>query len=124
MQSGSSLPLHLFWLYLLKSSTAAQIAIATRSLYEGQSQLGPTIATKLFARLNPLPTQTDLQNYDFSERGLEILDLIGVGKTIGKLPWSYTLPKELLKTMSARFSVSLTCAIAPKSHYGYNRIFR
>jgi DNA-binding NarL/FixJ family response regulator len=67
--------------YLLKSSTAAQIAIAVRSLYEGQSQSGPTIATKLFARLNPLPTPTDSQNYDFSERELEILEQIGMGKS-------------------------------------------
>lgn len=66
--------------YLLKSSTAVQIAIAIRSLYEGQSQLGPTIATKLFARLNPLPTTTELQSHDFSERELEILDRIRIGK--------------------------------------------
>jgi DNA-binding NarL/FixJ family response regulator len=83
--------------YLLKSSTAAQIAIAVRSLYEGQSQLGPTIATKLFARLNPLPTPTDSQNYDFSERELEILEQIGMGKSNREIALELHLTEGTIK---------------------------
>jgi DNA-binding NarL/FixJ family response regulator len=83
--------------YLLKSSTAAQIAIAIRSLYEGQSQLGPTIATKLFARLNPLPASTELQNYDFSARELEILELIGVGKNNREIALELHLTEGTIK---------------------------
>jgi DNA-binding NarL/FixJ family response regulator len=83
--------------YLLKSSTAVQIAIAIRSLYEGQSQLGPTIATKLFARLNPLPTTTELQNHDFSERELEILERIRMGRTNREIAQELHLTEGTIK---------------------------
>jgi DNA-binding NarL/FixJ family response regulator len=66
--------------YLLKSSSSAQIAAAIRSLHAGHSQLGSTIAPKVFARLNPSPSAKMLQNYNFSARELEILKLIGTGK--------------------------------------------
>jgi DNA-binding NarL/FixJ family response regulator len=40
--------------YLLKSTPSEQLAIAIRSLQQGYSQLGPTIAPKVFAQINPL----------------------------------------------------------------------
>jgi DNA-binding NarL/FixJ family response regulator len=88
--------------YLLKSSTAAQIAIAIRSLYEGQSQLGPTIATKLFAQLNPLPRMMELQNYNFSERELEILERIGIGKSNREIAQELHLTEGTIKNYMSK----------------------
>jgi DNA-binding NarL/FixJ family response regulator len=68
--------------YLLKSTPSSQLADAIRTLYQGYSQLGPTIAPKVFAQLNPTPSQTKANSYQtlFSERELEILNLISEGK--------------------------------------------
>ncbi len=66
--------------YLLKSTPSAQLAGAIRTLYQGYSQLGPTIAAKVFAQLNPSPPPTKNSHQQFSERELEILTLIGEGK--------------------------------------------
>ncbi len=68
--------------YLLKSTPSAQLAAAIRTLHKGHSQLGPTIAPKVFAQLNPpQPSlkQNSLQQL-LSERELEVLILIGQGK--------------------------------------------
>lgn len=64
--------------YLLKSTPSAQLADAIRTLYQGYSQLGPTIAPKVFAQLNS-PPLTKNYHQQFSERELEILMLIGKG---------------------------------------------
>lgn len=68
--------------YLLKSTPSEQLADAIRTLYKGYSQLGPTIAPKVFAQLNLSPSPTKLNSHQqlFSERELEILTLIGEGK--------------------------------------------
>lgn len=67
--------------YLLKSTPSAQLAGAIRTLYQGYSQLGPTIAPKVFAQLNPSPPPAKNSHQQlFSERELEILTLIGEGK--------------------------------------------
>jgi DNA-binding NarL/FixJ family response regulator len=67
--------------YLLKSTPSEQLATAIRSLQQGYSQLGPTIAPKVFAQINPLlaesrerPTPTEL-----SPRERDVLLLIGQG---------------------------------------------
>ncbi|BAZ10330.1 two-component transcriptional regulator, LuxR family protein [Calothrix sp. NIES-4071] len=66
--------------YLLKSTPSSQLADAIRTLYQGYSQLGPTIAPKVFAQLNPPPSPAKLSYHQqFSERELEILTLIGKG---------------------------------------------
>jgi DNA-binding NarL/FixJ family response regulator len=39
--------------YILKSTPSPQVANAIRTLYLGHSQLGPTIASKVFERLQP-----------------------------------------------------------------------
>lgn len=68
--------------YILKSATSKQVAAAIRTLNQGYSQLDATIASKLFAQLNStsLPTNAEYQ-YRFSDRELEILQLLGKGKT-------------------------------------------
>jgi DNA-binding NarL/FixJ family response regulator len=68
--------------YLLKSTSSKQVAAAIRTLNQGYSQLGPTIAPKLFAQLNALPPPIGNESpHRFSDRELEILHLLGQGKT-------------------------------------------
>ena len=66
--------------YLLKSTPAVQLAIAIRILHQGYSQLGPTIAPKVFAQLNPVAAPKTEHQYQLSDRELEILHLLGQGK--------------------------------------------
>jgi DNA-binding NarL/FixJ family response regulator len=67
--------------YILKNTPSNQIVDAIRALHRGLSQLGPTIAPKVFAQLNPtLPTQSTKQNL-LSRRELEVLALLGQGRT-------------------------------------------
>jgi DNA-binding NarL/FixJ family response regulator len=64
--------------YLLKSTPSTQLATAIRTLHQGHSQLGPTIASKVFAQINQPAGSTDV-NYRFSDRETEILALLGKG---------------------------------------------
>ncbi|MEL6777117.1 MAG: response regulator transcription factor [Cyanobacteria bacterium J06597_16] len=72
--------------YLLKSTPAPQLAEAIRVLSQGCSQLGPTIAPKVFAQLNPavLSKKSTLADNDIecalSEREKEVVKLLGKGK--------------------------------------------
>lgn len=67
--------------YLLKRTPAEQIVTAIRSAHSGYSQLGPTIAPKVFAYLSPKPsTSTAAHKTRLSKRELEVLQLIGKGK--------------------------------------------
>ncbi len=68
--------------YILKSATSKQVSSAIRSLHQGYSQLGPTIAPKVFSQLNSMPPTSEVDNrHRFSERELEILKLLGQGRT-------------------------------------------
>lgn len=67
--------------YLLKSTPAHQLAGAIRAVSQGCSQLGPTIAPKVFGQLTSAKSS---QNSDvkkmLSEREREIIELLGKGK--------------------------------------------
>lgn len=67
--------------YLLKSTPSQEIAAAIRNLHKGYSQLGPTIAPKVFSRLNPV-VATQGNNYEgvLSDREIAILTLLAQGK--------------------------------------------
>jgi DNA-binding NarL/FixJ family response regulator len=65
--------------YLLKSTPSGQLATAIRTLYQGHSQLGPTIASKVFAQINQPTTASIDSDYRFSDRESEILGLLGKG---------------------------------------------
>ncbi|NJL40189.1 MAG: response regulator transcription factor [Leptolyngbyaceae cyanobacterium SM1_4_3] len=67
--------------YLLKNTPSGQVADAIRTLHRGHSQLGPTIAPKVFAKISPLSVTPTLPNLNLSNRELEILKLLGQGKT-------------------------------------------
>ena len=66
--------------YLLKSTPYKQVAIAIRNIQSGYSQLGPTIAPKVFARIKPSASASKKNDRDlFNQRELEILRLLGLG---------------------------------------------
>lgn len=71
--------------YILKSTPAREVAAAIRALHQGYSQLGPTIAPKVFSQLNssvraPVNSPEHYQG-QFNERELEILELLGQGES-------------------------------------------
>jgi DNA-binding NarL/FixJ family response regulator len=64
--------------YLLKRTPAPEIAAAIRSVAQGYSQLGPTIATKAFSQLKT--PYIDTVSSSLSKREIEVLRLVGEGK--------------------------------------------
>jgi DNA-binding NarL/FixJ family response regulator len=65
--------------YLLKRTPSQDIAAAIRSVAQGYSQLGPTIALKVFSQLKSTPTSSpDLDQ--LSKREIEVLRLVGQGR--------------------------------------------
>ncbi|VEP17696.1 Uncharacterized transcriptional regulatory protein YfiK [Hyella patelloides LEGE 07179] len=68
--------------YLLKSTPYQQVAIAIRNIQSGYSQLGPTIAPKVFAQIKPSASADNKNERDlFNQRELAILRLLGLGKS-------------------------------------------
>lgn len=68
--------------YLLKSTPAPKLANAIRVLAQGGSQLGPTIAPKVFAQLNPpSPSQESNLANNLKHREKQVLRLLGQGKS-------------------------------------------
>ncbi|MEL6223243.1 MAG: response regulator transcription factor [Cyanobacteria bacterium J06627_8] len=67
--------------YLLKSTPAREVAAAIRNLHQGYSQLGPTIAPKVFSQLKPEPDSAIDYSNRFSQRELDILKLLGQGRS-------------------------------------------
>jgi DNA-binding NarL/FixJ family response regulator len=75
--------------YILKSTPSAQVANAIRTLHLGHSQLGPTIASKVFDRLQTVPAHpaseppisTEIGNLleHLNSRELAILDRVKLG---------------------------------------------
>ncbi len=65
--------------YLLKRTPASEIAAAIRSVAQGYSQLGPTIALKVFSQLKPSSSSGNTIA-DLSKREVEVLKLVGAGK--------------------------------------------
>lgn len=67
--------------YLLKSTPATQLTDAIRVLSQGCSQLGPTIAPKVFAQINPPSAQQNDETVRLlSDREKEIVKLLGQGR--------------------------------------------
>lgn len=68
--------------YLLKNSPIEHLAQAIRSVACGYTQLGTTIASKVFSRLSKsVASQEEVGKMGFSNRELEVLKLLGHGKT-------------------------------------------
>lgn len=67
--------------YLLKRTPASEIAAAIRSVAQGYSQLGPTIAPKAFSQLKSFGSEASSNLLKrLSKRENEVLKLLGTGK--------------------------------------------
>jgi DNA-binding NarL/FixJ family response regulator len=81
--------------YLLKSTPSEQLAIAIRSLQQGYSQLGPTIAPKVFAQINPLLAVKSAVELSLRER--EVLLLIRQGYNNREIAGNLNLTEGTVK---------------------------
>ncbi len=66
--------------YLLKRTPSPEIATAIRSVSLGYSQLGPTIALKVFSQLKSVSPTPHFSQDSLSKREIEVLKLVGQGK--------------------------------------------
>jgi DNA-binding NarL/FixJ family response regulator len=81
--------------YLLKSTPSEQLAVAIRSLQQGYSQLGPTIAPKVFAQINPLLAVKPPIELSLRER--EVLLLIRQGYNNREIAGNLNLTEGTVK---------------------------
>ena len=88
--------------YLLKSTPSPQVATAIRNLYQGHSQLGPTIAPKVFAQLNSSSTVMQVEQPNFSEREQEVLSLLVEGKSNREIAQTLYLTEGTVKNHVTR----------------------
>ena len=91
--------------YLLKRTPAEQMAISIRSVYQGYSQLGPTIAPKVFTQTKP-PARVHWQKF-LSQREYEVLKLISQGKTNKEISQNLHLTEGTVKNYVTRILQSL-----------------
>lgn len=93
--------------YLLKRTPSKQLAIAIRSLYEGYSQLGPTIAPKVFAQVKPTGLPSVQLEKILSRRELDVLKLVGQGKSNQEIAFALCLSEGTVKNYVTRILNSL-----------------
>lgn len=93
--------------YLLKRTPAEQMAISIRSVYMGYSQLGPTIAPKVFAQVKPaISTSVHWQEF-LSKREFDVLKLVGKGKSNQEIAKALHLSEGTVKNYITRILNSL-----------------
>ncbi len=95
--------------YILKSTPSKQLAMTIRSLDRGFGQLDPAIALKVFSRIpkqstTPSSTLTAIENFNHNE--LEILKLIGKGKSNREISIDLHLTEGTVKNYVSNI---LTC---------------
>lgn len=88
--------------YLLKSTPSSQLAAAIRTLHQGYSQLGPTIAPKVFAQINPATREKPDFDYRFSQRELDVLHLLGQGNSNREIAQALHLTEGTVKNHVTR----------------------
>jgi DNA-binding NarL/FixJ family response regulator len=88
--------------YLLKSTPSQQLAEAIRMVYQGHGHLGPTIALKVFSQVDFLSKQKEDFSHRFSDRELEVLMLLGQGKSNREIAWSLHLTEGTVKNRVTR----------------------
>lgn len=93
--------------YLLKSTPSGQLADAIRTLHQGYSQLGPTIAPKVFAQINPPALPQEEIHHLLSERELEVLTLLGQGKNNREIAQALHLTEGTVKNHITRILCQL-----------------
>ena len=82
--------------YLLKSTSSIEVLTAVRALYRGHSQLDSSIAKKVFSNLKPLEKQIDYHAL-LSKRELEVLQLLGTGKSNKEIAKSLHLSEGTIR---------------------------
>jgi DNA-binding NarL/FixJ family response regulator len=93
--------------YLLKSTPSGQLANAIRTLYQGHSQLGPGIASKVFAQINSQPVELPVTDRHFSDRETEILQLLGQGLNNKEIAQQLYLTEGTVKNHISRILAEL-----------------
>ncbi len=84
--------------YILKSTPSLQIVTAIRHLHQGYSQLGPTIAPKVFSQLKPPATKSAAESSNnLSPRETEILKLLAQGKNNREISQTLHLTEGTIK---------------------------
>ena len=83
--------------YLLKSTPSREVAAAIRNLHRGYSQLGPTIAPKVFSQLTVSSREKADYCAQFSERELDILSRLGEGKSNREIAANLNLTEGTIK---------------------------
>src|SRR5438876_4377913 len=82
--------------YLMKDVLPQDLARAIRTVYRGEAQLDPEIARKLMHEFsNPQPTKP---KHDLTERELEVLSLISLGKSNKDISEDLVLSEKTVKT--------------------------
>jgi DNA-binding NarL/FixJ family response regulator len=82
--------------YLLKRTPASEIAAAIRSVAQGYSQLGPTIALKAFSQFKS-PPASNCELGNLSKREIQVLKLIGEGKNNEEIAHTLYLSEGTVK---------------------------
>lgn len=89
--------------YLLKNSPIEHLAQAIRSVSCGYTQLGTSIAAKVFSRLNKsVASQQVVAEMGFSSRELEVLKLLGQGKTTKEIAQTLYITEGTVKNHITR----------------------
>lgn len=84
--------------YLLKSTPSREVAEAIRNLHRGYSQLGPTIAPKVFSQLSSATGDEKVDSHtQFSDRELDILKHLGEGKSNREIAADLNLTEGTIK---------------------------
>jgi DNA-binding NarL/FixJ family response regulator len=86
--------------YILKNTPSEQVAAAIRTVHQGHSQLGPTIAQKVFAQIQPPTIQPNLNA--FSDRELEVLKHLAQGMSNREIAESLFLSEGTIKNHITR----------------------
>jgi NarL family two-component system response regulator LiaR len=82
--------------YLMKDVLPAELARAIRTVNRGEAQLDPEIARKLMHEFsNPQPQRP---KHDLTERELEVLRLISLGKSNKEISEELVLSEKTVKT--------------------------
>jgi DNA-binding NarL/FixJ family response regulator len=88
--------------YILKNTPSEQVAAAIRTVYQGHSQLGPTIAEKVFAQIQaPISKRENYQGW-FSDRELEVLKLLAQGMSNREIAEALFLSEGTIKNHITR----------------------
>ncbi len=83
--------------YLLKRTPTKDIASAIRSVAQGYTQLGPTIAPKVFAKLKAFVPSPHPYQDSLSKREIDVLKLMGQGKNSPEIAQALYLSEGTVK---------------------------